>query len=228
MMNLGNPEKKLLFKIISKLLIVVIFVSLAIFFTARTYDNYVRVSMVDSLQIKYELTIDSLQKENNLIDSLKNKEIQKRDSLQISVNTLERRVGNLRNSNKDLQAKADSLRELVDTDVCKEIVDAFVEVNDSLKSENVALDSLVKDWKHIAGSYNSQLTLCETQRVNDVKIINLKDSTISLMETRLNIERTINEALEVQKEKYKKRSELLPYGIAGGFIGGIIICLLIK
>lgn len=212
----------------TRLLILVLFISIVVIFAARKYDNYEHNTIIDSLNVRHEFVVDSILKEQTKLDSLKYEESLRTDSLKKSAIYWEQRATSLKKTNSKLQDKADSLSQYIDSEKCKEIVYAYKEVNDSLKVENDALGNLANDWKDTSVSIGKSLSYCEKQLSNSNLIINNKDSIINNYTGVLEIQKNLNTSLEKEKNKYKKQSQLLPYGVGAGVVGGIILCLLLK
>ena len=101
---------------------------------------------------------------------------------------------------------------------CKPFLDEYRQANDSLKSENVALDSTNLKLNIEAESYSRRLYLCEQQNVikdtinaSKVRLIATKDNTIAVQKKSLN-----------KKESIFKKAEKWFFGVAGA-VGAILI-----
>lgn len=90
--------------------------------------------------------------------------------------------------------------------------------------------------------YISELeTCCETNNVNELlldskdqevillrKIITNKDSIITTQQNSLNSYRNINSFLNSEILEKEKKSKTWPLWLGGGFVGGVLVCLLLK
>lgn len=170
-----------------------------------------RASIVDSVQ-----TAD-LWKKNAQIDSVKAQEAKKTIDARTSAVYWEKIANKRGISATKYKNKADSLAQYAGED-CKPFLDAYRQANDSLKSENVALDSTNLKLNIEAESYSRQLYLSEQQVVikdtiiaSKVRLIATKDNTIFVQNKALN-----------KKESIFKKAEKWVYGVVGA-VGAILI-----
>lgn len=170
-----------------------------------------RASIVDSVQTA------ELWKKNAEIDSVKAQEAKKTVAEHNSAVYWEQ-IANKRGISATKQKnRADSLAQYAGED-CKPFLDAYRQANDSLKSENVALDSTNLKLNIEAESYSRRLYLSEQQNVikdtiiaSKVRLIATKDNTIAVQKKALN-----------KKESIFKKAEKWVYGVVGA-VGTILI-----
>jgi exonuclease VII small subunit len=225
MKSLGNAEKKLLFKIGGHLIVISFLISLVIFLTAKKYDEFIYSGELDSIKHVYELKIDSINRINSKLDSVKAKESAKTDSVKLVAKYWKTKASDYKQSIKELQEIADSLEANSGLEECTEIVGAFRDVNTELRLENSALENANVSLEETAKGYSNQLDICETQRVNDASIIILKDSIIKNDSITLGVQKNINKKLDKEKEQYKS---LAKYGTVGGFLAALVLCLSLR
>ena len=170
-----------------------------------------RASIVDSVRTA------ELWKKNAEIDSMKAQEAKKTIAEHNSAVYWEQ-IANKRGISATKQKnRADSLAQYAGED-CKPFLDEYRQANDSLKSENVALDSTNLKLNIEAESYSRRLYLCEQQNVikdtinaSKVRLIATKDNTIAVQKKSLN-----------KKESIFKKAEKWFFGVAGA-VGAILI-----
>ena len=170
-----------------------------------------RASIVDSVQTA------ELWKKNAEIDSVKAQEAKKTVAARTSAVYWEQ-IANKRGISATKQKnRADSLAQYAGED-CKPFLDAYRQANDSLRSENVALDSTNLKLNIEAESYSRRLYLSEQQIVikdtiiaSKVRLIATKDNTIAVQKKSLN-----------KKESIFKKAEKWFFGVAGA-VGAILI-----
>lgn len=219
-----NLERRLYFKILLYILAIITVFGAASIVATKYYKDYKYHNEIDSIQVKHQNKIDSLQLEKSILQELKNVEAEKVDSLSNKIKEFELRTSILKRENGKLQQRADSLEQYVDSEICREIVDAFKEVNDSIRSENSLLDSTVIILNEVIETTNTQLNYCEEQNDLNEKIILNKDSLFGRVQDQLEVQNRLNAKLNKEKDKYKK---ITTTAVVGGFIGGVVTCLIL-
>ena len=164
-----------------------------------------RASIADSV-----LTV-AKRAENVKIDSMSAIEGVKTQSAMMNAAYWESIARNRAVSAAKFKNKADSLAAAYSGTECKELINAFRQVNDTLSSVNAALKSEITALSGEAEGSSRQLYLCDKQGINKDLIIASKDSlieikniTISAYQNQLN-----------KKEPFFKKYEKWIFGVVG-------------
>lgn len=223
MKNLNEAERRLFFKILGHLIVLMVLLSMIVFVSFKCGNKRATEILKPNIEM-FENQIDSLRLANDSLEQSKTYLLLEVDSLKAESSKLEVTNKSLKKSIKNLQMKVDSIEV---PEVCEEIVDSYKELNDSLYKQVEVLEGTVEVWKTTYQLTDSVLTLCEEQRINDQSIIINKDSIINTWEDFATKQLELNAQLQKQIKKEKNRTTTT-YIIGGTVIGGLLAWMLVK
>lgn len=146
--------------------------------TEKANISVLRAFLIDSTRTSTKVA------ENAVLDTVK-AQWAKKTELAKSSATYWEGIANKRGVSATIyRNKADSLASL-DTGQCKDIIQAFRQANDTLKSENVALSNENKEVHAEAQGYSKQLFIAEKQSTNKDSIIKSHEDHIFILSSQI-------------------------------------------
>ncbi len=196
----------------------------SVFVLSTSIKNNAHLNRIEDLnrsalkaEVVDSIVSDRMRRESAVLDSIMRVEANKTSRLSAEIGELKKELKNARIKSDELQLTADSIYAAYnsgDSIPCSDVIDSYVEANESIKEENTILEA---ENTKLEQSNNSLVVQLDASK----NMVTLRDSAIVYKDKLIDTKTAIIREYE-KKDNWFNKNDRWIFGVAGAVIGVLI------
>lgn len=196
----------------------------SVFVLSTSIKNNIHLNRIEDLnrsalkaEVVDSIVSDRMRRESAVLDSIMRVEANKTSRLSAEIGELKKELKNARIKSDKLQLTADSIYAAYnsgDSIPCSDVIDSYVEANESIKEENAILET---ENTKLEQSNNSLVVQLDASK----NMVTLRDSAIVYKDKLIDTKTAIIREYE-KKDNWFNKNDRWIFGVAGAVIGVLI------